>query len=362
MNDIYKISLVIPNQYIRFKEVLKSVTGQMVGTGVGRNNKKIFKRMGLSLLVLLTICGITAAIYVYTQLHKISPSKIDKSPEELGISSSLLARVDSLKEPPVNIALFGLDKRPTDKYGNSDAIIILSIDKAGQSIKLSSIMRDTYVKIDSVGMDKINASYRIGGPQLAVKTINQNFKLNIEDFVSVDFDGMANVIDALGGISLDVKKKEVRWLNSYLYVNAGDTNMKQPYVTKSGLQLLNGKQAVAYTRIRYVGNDYERTQRQRTVLRLLLAKMKQEGGSGYTTVITKILPFVETNMSHFALLKLGASVFINNIRTLEERRFPLPEESKGKIIEGVWYLITDIDATSKSLTNFIFNDRPKITH
>ena len=354
MNDIYKISLVIPNQYIRFKEVLKSVTGQMIGTGVGRNNKKIFKRMGLSLLVLLTICGITAAIYVYTQLHKISPSKIDKSPEELGISSSLLARVDSLKEPPVNIALFGLDKRPHELHGNSDVIIIVSVSKATNKIKLSSIMRDTYVNIDSVGMDKINASYRLGGPQLSIKTINQNFGLNIKDFVSVDFNGMAHVIDALDGITLDVKKEEVSWINAYLDENNKNKKITPPYISKPGIQLLNGRQAVAYTRIRYVGNDWARTQRQRTVLSLLLKKLKSAGPAEYPNIVSKILPYVDTSMPRFELLSLGASVFMNNIRTIEEKQFPGNNESKGQMINGTWYLVADLKTTSKSLFDFIY--------
>lgn len=303
-------------------------------------------------LVLISIMLVGS--YTFYQLNKISSVRFDKSPKALGISSMVLARRDSVKEPPLSIALFGLDKRPGDQYGNSDVIMIVSISEAAQKIKLSSIMRDTYVNIDSVGMDKINAAYRIGGPQLSVKALNQNFNLDIQNFVSVDFNGMAHVIDALDGVEIDVKKEEVQWINAYLDENNRNSKVKPPYVSKEGLQLLNGKQAVAYSRIRYVGNDWARTERQRIVMSLLLKKLREAGPAEYPKIVSKILPYVETSMPKFQLLTLGANVFLNNIRTLEERRFPYHTESKGQIINGIWYLVADLKATSKSLFDFIY--------
>ncbi|MGV3510218.1 MAG: LCP family protein [Sphingobacteriaceae bacterium] len=318
-----------------------------------QNNKKlrliIAIAAGLVLVSMLLVGG-----YSFYQLNKISSVRFDKSPKALGISPVALAQRDSVKEPPLSIALFGLDKRPGDLYGNSDVIMIISISEAAHKIKLSSIMRDTYVNIDSVGMDKINAAYRIGGPQLSVKALNQNFNLDIQNFVSVDFNGMAHAIDALDGVEIDVKKEEVQWINAYLDENNRNSKVKPPYVSKDGLQTLNGKQAVAYTRIRYVGNDWARTERQRTVMGLLLKKLKEAGPAEYPKIVSKILPYVETSMPKFQLLTLGANVFLNNIRTVEERRFPYRTESKGKIINGTWYLVTDLKATSKSLFDFIY--------
>lgn len=316
--------------------------------------KRRFKFALLIALGLFLLSGLALAMYVRSQLSSITPVNIIQTPKALGISPQVVAREDSLEEPPVNIALFGLDKRPDDKYGNSDVIMIVSISKATNKIKLSSIMRDTYVKIDSLGMGKINAAYRIGGPQLALKTLNENFNLHLENFVSVDFNGMAQVIDGLDGVTIDVKKEEVRWINAYLDENNRDSRVKPPYVSKAGPQTLNGRQAVAYTRIRYVGDDYERTQRQRTVLSLLLQKLKSAGITEYPKVVSKILPYVETSIPRFQLLTLGSSVFMNNIRTIEERRFPQHFESKGKIINGTWYLVTDLKSTSKSLFNFMY--------
>ena len=316
--------------------------------------RRRFKFVLLIALGIFLLSSLVLAMYIRSQLSNIAPVNIIQTPKALGISPFVAAREDSLIDPPVNIALFGLDKRPHDKYGNSDAIMIISISKATDKIKLSSIMRDTYVKVDTFGMDKINAAYRIGGPQLALKTLNENFNLHLENFVSVDFNGMAQVIDALDGITINVKKEEVGWVNAYLDENNKDSKVKPPYVTKAGTQTLNGKQAVAYTRIRYVGNDYERTQRQRTVLSLILKKLKDAGISEYPKVVSKILPYVETSIPRFQLLTLGSSVFINNIRTIEERRFPQHFESNGKIINGIWYLVTDLKSTSKSLFDFMY--------
>jgi LCP family protein required for cell wall assembly len=318
------------------------------------NRKTNFKPFFLVLLGLFLVAGLSVTAFLYSQLDKVSSFKINQNPKSLGISSALAIKIDSLEDPPVNIALFGLDKRPADKFGNSDAIIIVSISKATNKIKLSTIMRDTYVKVDSVGMDKINAAYRIGGAQLALKTINQNFNLNIKDFVSVDFNGMAKVIDALGGINLDVKKEEVRWVNSYLDENLRGSKITPPYLVKGGLQSLNGQQAVAYTRVRQVGTDFERTQRQRNVLSLILKQLKNAGASEYPKIVSQALPFVETSLPKMQLLAMGTNVYMNNIRTIEERRFPLHTQSRGKIINGSWYLVADLKATSKSLFDFMF--------
>jgi polyisoprenyl-teichoic acid--peptidoglycan teichoic acid transferase len=305
-------------------------------------------------LVLLLGSIIGAASYIYQQLNYVDTVKINKSARALGIKSQVTASVAGLSQPPVNIALFGLDKRPGDKFGNSDAIMIVSISYATNKIKLSSIMRDTYVNIDSVGKDKINAAFRIGGPQLAMKTLNQNFSLNIKDFVSVDFNGMAHVIDAVGGLTIDVNEEEMRWVNAYLDENNRNSKVLPPYLTRPGLQTLNGKQAVAYTRIRYVGTDDDRTQRQRTVLSLILKKLKSAGASEYPDLVGRVLPYVDTSLPKFELLSLGASVFVNDVRTIEERRFPLHTEAQGKMINGTWYLVADLKATSKSMFDYMF--------
>src|SRR5690606_19120994 len=143
--------------------------------------------------------GLTAN-YVDKQLDKIAPVYINKSLHELGIATEVQENIESIAHPPLNILLFGVDKRPDRENSNSDVIMVISIHKKSQEIRIASIMRDSYVKIEGKGMDRVNAAFDLGGPQLAIKTINQNFDLNVKDFVSVDIAGMSNVIDELDGI------------------------------------------------------------------------------------------------------------------------------------------------------------------
>src|SRR5699024_9711213 len=141
----------------------------------------------------------------------------------------------------MNIALFGLDKGQDGEGSRSDSIMIASVDKHHKKIKLTSIMRDTYVEIEDRGMDKIGHAYAFGGPELAMKTINQNFNMNIRDFVSIDFSGFQKIIDAIGGVEIDVKPNEV----SHVKIDG------------SGLQTLSGEQALAYSRLIKTDNvDY----------------------------------------------------------------------------------------------------------
>jgi LCP family protein required for cell wall assembly len=204
-------------------------------------------------------------------------------------------------------------------------------------------------------LDKINSAFNLGGPQLAIKTINQNFNLDIKEFVSVDIIGMSKVIDALGGITLNLTKEEVGWVNGYLDEAYNDSI---PYLTKPGVQLLNGKQAVAYTRIRYTsGNDAERTARQRTVLTLLLTKLKDAGPLQFPGLVSQILPYVETSFGRKTLFRVGADVFISNIKTIEQKRFPLDSESKGQFIGSIWYLVPNLKATRTSIHDFIYDGK-----
>lgn len=318
---------------------------------------RVLKIVVIAGMGLVLIGGALTANYVDKQLDKIVPVVINRSPDELGIAPRVEERIKSIDNPPLNIVLFGVDKRPDHEYSNSDVIMVISINKKAREIKIASIMRDTYVNIEGKGMDKINAAFDLGGPQLAIKTINQNFDLNIKDFVSVDIAGMSNVIDELDGIELDITKEELPWLNSYLdEAKKYDSTAIPPYVSKTGRQLLNGKQAVAYTRIRYTsGNDYKRTERQRTVLTLLIRKIKQAGPMNYPFLVSRILPYVQTSIGRSDLLKIGSDVFINNIRTVKQERFPLYSESRGKMINNIWYLVTDITATKNSIHEFIFN-------
>ncbi len=280
--------------------------------------------------------------------------QLNKDPEALGITQRAIDKTKQMSNKPINIALFAVDRREADDRSNSDVIMIISIDQQEGKVKMASIMRDTYVNIEGIGMDKINSAYALGGPQLAIKTLNQNFELDIQDYLNVDFYSAANIVDALDGVEVNVKEEELPYLNNYLDEIAIYTDSRAVHVKNKGLQNLNGRQAVAYTRIRAVGNgDYERTERQRSVLVALFNKLKSSGQEVFPVFATKIIPNLETSMSNLTLLSFATGILSSNNKTIDQARFPLDQQSKGKIIDGVWYLTTDLKTTTNSIHNFI---------
>lgn len=282
---------------------------------------------------------------------------LNRSPEALGISKVVQGRNARIANPPVNIALFGVDRRSSDFDGNSDVIMIMSIDAVTKKIKMCSILRDTYVKIEGKGMGKINGAFALGGPQLAVKTINENFEMDIKDYINVDFFSAAKIVDALGGVSINLKPEELTYLNGYLQEISIIDGIHSIPLTKPGLQILNGKQAVAYTRIRAAGRgDYDRSERQRALLVALFSKMQGAGTAIFPIFLQQILPNLETNMDSMLLLNMGSNILNSKNKTIEQARFPLDKHSKGERINEVWYLKTDLKATSNSLYNFIYRN------
>ncbi|CAM4243466.1 transcriptional attenuator, LytR family [Pedobacter westerhofensis] len=282
--------------------------------------------------------------------------KFSKTPLALGISPKVQAKIAAMKNPPLNIALFAVDRRSSNQEGNSDVIMIISIDQVTKTIKMSSILRDTYVNIEGKGMDKINAAFAIGGPQLAIKTINQNFAMDIKDYFNVDFFTTAKMIDALGGVEVAVKPEEIPYLNNYLKEISIIDNIPPDNVAQPGMQRLSGKQAVAYTRIRAVGRgDFERTERQRTVLVALFYKMQGGGSAMLPVLLTQILPYLETSMSSSELFSIGGTILNAKSKSIEQARFPLDSSSKGVRINNIYYLSADMDKTTAALHNFIYN-------
>jgi LCP family protein required for cell wall assembly len=316
--------------------------------------------MGKLLAVILILFTISAKSQ--ETLDKTSTDKpatqLNKTPEALGISAKVQQAVKGLANPPINIALFGVDRRNAkEDKANSDVIMIISFDPISGKVKMSSIMRDTYVKIEGIGMNKINDAFAAGGPQLAIKTINQNFDLDIKDYLNVDFYSAAKIVDALNGVEINVKPEEIRVLNKYLdeLINIGEISAQ--HVNTSGLQRLDGNQTVAYTRIRSVGHgDYERTERQRAVLIALFNKIKTSGSSLLPVFTSQILPNIETSMNNMALFSFANGILNSNNKVIEQARFPLDTQSEGKRINNIWYLTTDLKVTTTAIHNFIYKD------
>lgn len=315
-------------------------------------SKKIF--FILFLLILILISGYS--IYIYLGFQKIEKVEIPQSKEELGIN---FVTSEKSYSDIRNIALFGIDTgRQKSDPPHSDTIIILTIDKLHNKLKISSILRDSYVLIEGHGKSKITEAYTYGGPLLAIKTLNQNFNLDVKEYITVDFKGLSNVVDALGGVDIEIKSNEIKEINKWTTELAQLQNVKPTYVKNSGFQHLNGIQAVAYSRIRNLGSgEFERTARQRKVLTALFNNIKDIDITSFPNLVWQVTPYVSTNISTNDILVLGSSLLLSP-PPLEQMRFPIDGYCKGTIISGTWYLTMkpDIKTTADHIANYIYND------
>lgn len=262
----------------------------------------------------------------------------------------------NLPDNVVNILLVGVDGRSEDIESGSkhgDVQIIVSINKDDGSIKMTSVLRDLYVNIPGYrNKNRINVAYSRGGGPLAMRTMNNLFELNIEYYVTINFYGLASIIDGLGGIDIELTKKEANAINAYIkknlkkggYDNQDKDYERQPLESKAGVQHLDGIQAVMYARLRSVDNDFERSNRQRHLLELLLGKVL-DGGMSIDKLIGLIescLPYAETNITPMAMVELAMGVLSSDIMTrlqsggalLEQQRIPLDETWKYYTTEG----------------------------
>lgn len=325
--------------------------------------KKRLKKVIIIILCTILTLSLVTFSYVYSRLDKMKSVKINKSNVALGIKTPVKATTtdDKSQEEIINIALFGVDVG-RDKYDvpHSDSIIIVTIDQKHKNIKLSSILRDTYVDVEGHNKTKINEAYFFGGPQLAIKTLNQNFNLNIRDYVTVNFFTLEKVIDTLGGVDIEIKNYEVAEINIWIDEVAELEKKKPIHVVKAGSQHLTGLQAVAYSRMRHVGNgDFERTDRQRTVMDKLFQKIKTSGITSYPAIVNEVLPDVETSLSKLQIIQLGTSILSNNLYNIDQERFPVDGYCNGEMINGVWYLVPkpDVSTLESQLQDFIFENK-----
>jgi LCP family protein required for cell wall assembly len=343
---------------IRFGKGVNRLESKRKKSSSQKNSKKKNKK----LIIISSIIGVMLLIvagsfgYVYSLLGQMKTAELDKSNNATGINDDILNRIN--QEDPnkdvTNIALFGLDTRDPDVNGRSDALMIASIDKKHKKIKISSIMRDLYVDVPGKGKTKITHAYAYGGAQLAVKTLNENFQLNIKDYVTVDFFSLEKIIDKLGGVTIDVRQEEIKYINQYMAETAAIEKKSVPTITKSGTLNLNGIQAVAYTRIRYVGSDYERTERQRKVLTAMFNKIQSAGVTKYPGIVTSVLPYVETSLTKGNILSMGTEVFASGIKTIDQMRYPV--NGKGQTINKGSYIVADIVKEADLMHKYIYDD------
>lgn len=303
-------------------------------------NKKINPWIKGSLIVgsILICILLIGAFTVYRTLGKMQQVSVDTS--DLNINYEEIQEFENHEEI-INIALFGIDSED-GVAGRSDAIMVATIDPIHNKLKLTSIMRDSYVNIPDRGMDKINHAYAFGGPQLAIKTINENFGLDITDYMSVNFTSLPVIIDILGGVEINITDEEVPHI---------------PGVASAGTYTLNGDQALSYSRIRYAsGGDYVRTERQGTVLNALFNKASTLSVTALPGLLNEVLPHVQTSMNTSDILALGTKALGAISNGLAQDRFPRDGYCEGTMIDGIYYLAFDQATAKEQMMNYIFDD------
>lgn len=250
--------------------------------------------------------------------------------------------VSSEKGDIYNILLVGTDRRDDSWNGNSDVIIVATINETAQKLCLTSFMRDLYADIPGYGVHKINYAYAAGGVETLKATLLSNYQVEVDNYAVVDFSEMAEIIDLTGGVEITVSDAEVDVLNGYLVsMNAAESSLPC-----GGTYLMNGNQAVAYMRIRYVGNnDYERTQRQRNVLRAVFDSASDMDVDDIAEFVGKILTFTDHDFNFLDLMKLTSGISDYLDYPLEEARVPF---------DGLYHsqnemLVPDFEATRQKL-------------
>ena len=308
-------------------------------------------------ILLVVVLGAVGAAYVYGNhlFNKLEKVEIDK--EDIGITEEVEEKLSQYSNSVINIALFGVDA-VDGGVGRSDSIMIATIDTVHKKLKLTSIMRDSYVAIEGHGNDKLNHAYAFGGPQLAIKTLNENFDLNIEDFAAVNFETLPKIIDKIGGIELDIDEDELEHVNGYTAHLNSINGTNEAAIEKTGLQHVSGTQALAYCRIRYTsGGDYKRTERHREVLTEIFKKIEDIPATSYPSLLSEILPMVNTSLDYSKILELGTEVLKLGDSSMELERFPRDEYCEGEIINEIYYLTFDKEVTVEQLHSYIFEDK-----
>lgn len=322
--------------------------------------KKIVIGVVVALVALLG-AGAAYAISIFGSFHPVEFAHTDS---DLGISSGNEPLDDSSKEI-TNIALFGVDSRDKDSFkGNSDSVMVISVDKLHNKIKLTSIMRDSIVEVDGYGDRKLTDVYGLGGPKLAIRTINENFGLNIRDYATVNFANMAEIVDAVGGVEIYVTEEERVNANASIGEQIKELGLSKdtPGINQAGLQTLNGIQAVGYARIRYVDNpngsygDYGRTDRQREVMEQMFNKALKMDFWEYPEFIRKMIPLVETSLTYDKIFDM-AKIMTRNV-TFSQTRVPLVEYTLDAdyYMNGQSCVYYNLSYASQVLRAYIYDD------
>ena len=314
---------------------------------------KHFKRVALILIgVIVTIC-LSGFGYVYFKLNKMYvKDEAVKNTEEQG----------TMVEGITNILLVGTDGEYVEKGNRSDGMMLVTIDSKNKDIRISSIARDTYVDIPGYSTEKLTHAYAYEGIDLLREVFKVNFNLNIDKYIAVNFVSFMDIMDELGGVEVNVEEKDIKEINKYIdacygYYKNKDEKDKE-YITKSGVQRLNGYQALAFSRIRYTDSAFARDNRHREVAESVYKEFAQKGVETYKKCAEIILNNTKTNISPIEMMNLAYTVLKINDKDIDQFQFPLEEYRNGHIIskQKGWVLEWDKEPNLEAWHKFIFGE------
>jgi LCP family protein required for cell wall assembly len=299
----------------------------------GRSNKKAKQKRNRAIIIaveaIVILVAIVAAVVIWAMDKKGGNEGAGSNLISTDVNKENLSVNEELENEDFwNIALFGVDSR-TGVLGKgtlSDCIIVCSINKNTKEVKLVSVYRDTYLNIGDDTYNKANSAYSSGGPEQAIKMLNTNLDLDITNFATVDFSALVSVVDAIGGVTIDLTEEEITHLNNYQVETSKVTNGKIENVSGAGEHLLNGIQTVSYCRIRYTaGDDFKRSERQRQVIGLIIEKAKTMSPTALTKIVEEAFPKCATNIELNELLSLAKD--ISSYKIVDTTGFPFDKKN-----------------------------------
>ena len=268
--------------------------------------------------------------------------------ETVDASDVVFETVDVLEGDMINIMLIGQDRRPGEERARSDSMILVTLNKEKGTIQLTSFMRDLYVQIPGYMDNRLNVAYRYGGTDLMNETFKVNFGLEIDGNVMVDFDEFTDIIEILGGVTLEISSAEAK------YMNARSDNS-----FKAGVNYMNAEDALTFTRMRYAaGGDYGRTDRQRRVLMAIAESFRDADLVTIFNVIDQVLPHIVTNLTDAQIIEYATAglTILGNGGTMDTLRIPQDDAHYNANIRGMAVLVPNLEACREDLREFIYDN------
>lgn len=299
------------------------------------------KKIVIGLIVALVAIPLVAFGALYMKLNSMYDKEAAK---EVSQTIEKTEKTEKVKEKNgvTNILLVGVDGNNMEKGNRSDSMMILTIDSKNNDIRLTSLARDTYVEIPGYSSEKLTHAHAYEGISLLLETINKNFDLQIDKYVTVSFESFVKIIDAIGGVEIDVTAPEVSQI---------------PGVSSAGTQTLSGEQALAYSRIRYIDSAFKRDNRQRVVIESVYGKLVNDFASNFMDVATNVIKYTKTNITPMEVLSLATKVIKINDTDFDQVEFPYESHRNGHVMskEKGYVIEWDKKYNIDKLHQFIFD-------